>query len=97
MDDITIRAILEELAALKNAIRAGDFNLALELVRKNDVPFLWSKDGKWLGGKEEVIWKPRPRRPRWLRYCPTCDKVVEPFEDDPGESILQCPECLECL
>lgn len=54
MDDQTLRAILEELCAIKNAIRARDFDLALRLVKDNDPPFLWTPDGVWLGGEQSV-------------------------------------------
>lgn len=54
MDGQTARAILEELCTIKNAIRARDFDLALQLVKDNDAPFLWTPDGVWLGGEQSV-------------------------------------------
>lgn len=58
MDNEIIESLLQELYALKNAIRAKDFDLALQLVQNNDPPFLWTKDGHWLGGEETVAWEP---------------------------------------
>lgn len=54
MDNKTIEAILEELCALKNAIRARDLDVALQLVKDNDPPFLWTPDGHWLGGEQSI-------------------------------------------
>lgn len=58
MDDQTARAIFEELCAIKNAIRARDWRLALQLVKDRDPPFLWTPDGTWFGGEQSVDLEP---------------------------------------